>query len=202
MNSVKYDVMLILGSSLNADGSVSGDDEVRLERTVQIYGDLNMPIILCGSHGYKSTDKAEVSEAEAYAQYLIKRGIPKDALLLETTSQESLGNILFAKTGILMKHNWRRLLVIPTRNHSTDRIAYLLKKILGHEYTWNILRVGENNTPENIAREQKALHYTREINDVFEDGDHEAIYKGLKETHPAYGGTKWTVEELREELKH
>lgn len=101
-----------------------------------------------------------------------------------------------------MKHNWRTFLVIPTVKHSTERVEYLLGKILGHEYTWDLLRVGENTESANLEREAKATNISREINDKYTDGDHQAIYEGLMATHPAYGGTKWTLDELREEMKH
>lgn len=53
----------------------------------------------------------------------------------------------------------------------------------------------------NAEREVMSLKYTKEINDVFADGDTDAIYAGLMATRPAYGGTKWTLDELREEMK-
>lgn len=53
---------------------------------------------------------------------------------------------------------------------------------------------------QNTMREKKSLELTKQINDVFRDGDHKAIHKGLMESHPAYGGTRRTIEELRELL--
>lgn len=197
-----YDALIVLGSSLNSDNTVPDVDKRRLEKAAQLHSKLNLPIIVCGGRGYKLTESTDLSEAEAYANYLISLGVSEDSVYLETESQESLGNILFAKMHILQEKGWRALLVIPTRNHSTERIAYLLKKILGNDYSWDITRVGENRESNNVAREAKALSITIEINDQFADGDHEAIYAGLLETHPAYGGTKWTLEELREKMKH
>lgn len=141
------------------------------------------------------------SEAVVYAQYLQELGIPNEAIYVEDESQETLGNILFAKMNILMKHQWHKVLVLPSYNHSTERIEYILQKVLSREYDHEIFRVGENKAPANLAREAKSFKYTKEINDKFADGDHEAIYKGLMATHPAYGGTKWTIEELRKELR-
>jgi hypothetical protein len=62
------------------------------------------------------------------------------------------------------------------------------------------LRARENLKRENLELEAKALQYTKAINDAFTDGDDKAIYKSLMKTHPAYGGTKWTIDELRKEL--
>lgn len=201
MNDTHYDAIILPGGGVNRDGSLEDTVKARLDRAADLYSAGNTTaIITCGSHGYKEAGKPPVSEAQAYAEYLKAKGVPDEAVLLETKSQESLGNLLFAKMDIVMQQNWHRLLVIPTYNQSTERVAYLLKKVFGSEYTYDILRVGENTDPANVAREAKALKLSIDINELFADGDHEAIYKGLMATHPAYGGTKWTIEELANEM--
>lgn len=202
MKDVRYDAIILPGGGIGLDGSLSETAKARLDRAAQIFQAGNaQAIIVCGSHGYKEDEKPVLSEAQAYANYLESIGVQDESIYLEAESQESLGNLLFAKMHIIMHRGWRKLLVIPTYNQSTDRVDYLLRKILGNDYTWDILRVGENKDPANRAREAKSLLYTKAINDAFADGDHETIYKWLMETHPAYGGTKWTMEQLREELK-
>jgi hypothetical protein len=201
MEHATYDAIIITGEGFNSDGSLADITKTRLEKAAELYkhGDARA-IIICGLYGYKAVEKPIKSEAAAYAEYLYELGIPKEVVYLEVESQETLGNILFAKMHILIKEGWHKVLVMPSYNQSSDRINYLLQKILGSEYEWQVLRVGENKDPANLAREAKSLMYSKEINDKFIDGDHEAIYKGLMETHPAYGGTKWTTEELRIEL--
>ncbi len=202
MNEPHYDAVIVLGAGLNPDGSFSDLNKVRLEKAAELYSNrTTKAIIVCGSHSYKAVDTTEMSEAQAYAEFLYGIGVPKDGVYLEAESMESLGNLLFAKMHIIMEHDWRKLLVIPTVKHSTERIEYLLKKIFGAGYEYEILRVGENKEPENVQREAKALNITKDINDKYADGDHQAIYDGLRETHPAYGGTKWTVDELREMMR-
>jgi uncharacterized SAM-binding protein YcdF (DUF218 family) len=201
MEHATYDAILITGEGFNSDGSLADITKARLEKATEMYkGGRTSAIIICGLYGYKAIEKPAMSEAAAYAEYLYQLGVPKQAIRLEVESQESLGNILFAKMKILIKEGWRKILVMPSYNQSNDRIEYLLQKILGPEYEWQVQRIGENKDPTNLAREAKALMYTKEINDAFDDGDHDAIYKGLMQTHPAYGGTKWTTEELRAEL--
>lgn len=201
MYNSRYDAIILLGGGVNLDGSVDDSAKERLERASQIYSQGNtQAIIVCGLHGYKGVKKPLLSEAQAYANYLESLGIPSESIYLETKSQETLGNLLFAKMHIIMQHKWDSLLVIPTQNQMTERIDYLLNKIFGNDYSWDMLRVGENIEQTNLDREAKSLKHTKDINDAFQDGDHKAIYKGLMKTHPAYGGTKWTVEELRKEL--
>lgn len=200
---ITYDALIILGRSLNPDSSIASEDEARLKRAAELYQEGTAKVlIVCGAHGYKEDVQPELTEAEAYARYLEHLGVPRSAIYLEDASQESLGNILFAKTRFLMTHNWRTLLVLPTVNHSTERVDYILEKVLGEEYHWEVLRIGENTDRANSEREAKSLRLTKEINDPFKNGDHDTISAKLMETHPAYGGTKWTIDQLKEALSH
>lgn len=202
MNSAKYDAIIVLGGSLTADGYINDLDKTRLQKVAELYKEgIANAIIVCGSNGYKGLNEFNTTEAEAYANYLQSFNIKPDFIYLEKESKETLGNILFTKMQILTKNNWHKLLVIPTYKHSTERIEYLLNKILGTEYEWEILRIGESHDNANTEREALALKLSKEINDLFADGDTSAIYAGLMENHPAYGGTRWTLDELREKMK-
>jgi len=201
MKHLHYDAIILPGGGVSLDGAIDGAAQDRLDQAIRVHGAGDaQAIVVCGSHGYKGTVRPVTSEARAYANYLEGKGVASDDIYLESESQETLGNFLFAKMNIIMHHEWRSFLVIPTQNQTTERIEYLLQKIFGQNYDWEILRVGENKDQANLAREAKALRYTMAINDAYTDGDHEAIYRGLMESHPAYGGTKWTIDELREEL--
>ena len=201
MSRGKYDAIIILGGGVGLDGSLSRSATAVLDKAAELYKNgVAGALIVCGSYGYKAIEKPKITEARAYADYLQSLGIPGDMIYQELRSKETLGSILFTKMDILTKHDWNSVLVMPSIDHSAERIDYLLRKILGAGYTWEVLRVGENKDPANLERESRSLAHTKAINDQFADGDHEAIYKGLLESHPAYGGTKWTIDELREEL--
>jgi len=187
MSNAPYDAIILLGGGINADGSLMDTAKVRLEKAAWLYANNDTEaIITCGSHSHKAAERPKITEAQTFADYLMTLGVPREHIYLETESQETVGNLLFAKMHILIRHSWTNLIVIPTYSHSTARISYLLKKILGSGYDWEILRVGENKDPANLAREAKSLQYTKDINDPIADGDHEAVYKRLMETHPAY----------------
>ena len=203
MNTPEYDAVIVLGGSLNDDGTIQESNKERLKKAADLLQEGRVgAIITCGSHGYKHLKEIKQTQAEAYASYLESLGVSRQFIFLENTSQETLGNVLFVKMNILLVKGWRKVLVIPTYLHSTERIEYILRKILGEGYIWHVLRVGQSLDSENAERERKSLNLTQEINDQFVDGDHDAIYRGLMETHPAYGGTKWTLDELRDEMKH
>ena len=201
MNSKHYGPVILPGGSLNPDGTLKDTAKIRLDEARSLYAQRIVDnLIVCGSHSYKFDGQPIVTEAGAYAAYLRTINVPGNKIFKENDSRDSLGNFLFTKTKILMTHGWRSVLVIPTYNQSPERRGYLLQKVLGNEYLWDIIRVGESKEPENLAREAKSLLMTKEINDKYADGDHGAIYKGLLETHPGYGGNRWTIDELKREL--
>jgi hypothetical protein len=203
MNSDHYDVTLVLGGSMNLDGTVPKPDKARLEEVAKLQRDGRVDVIIAtGLYGYKAIEKPQISEAEAYANYLYELNVPCDHVYTEDKSQETFGNFLFTKMNILAKHDWHKLLIVPTVGQSTERMEYIAGKVLGDSYDWEILRIGENRDPANLDREMKSLHETKLINDEFSNGDDKAMLKKLYATHPAYGGTRWTIDELREKLGH
>lgn len=201
MQDHPYDAILLLGGGINLDGSLPDDKKTQVEAAVRLFGEYSpKAFIACGLYSYKAIEKPKLSEARSYADYAVSLGLDPSVIRLEERSQESLGNVLFAKMDLLVPNKWNNILVVPQVNHLTVRVEYLLRKILGPGYNWTIVRANENNSENNVLREAKSLELTKQINDKYADGDHEAIYRGLKETHPAYGGTLHSVEELREKL--
>lgn len=198
MTAAAYDAILVLGGGINLDGSLSTAAKNQVEAAVKLFKQHSpAAFIASGLYGYKGDEKPVTSEARAYTQYAEQLGVDHDSLYIEERSQETLGNILFTKTQLLIPYGWKRIIVVPQVNHLTERVEYLLQKVLGPEYKWTIVRPSENLDSVNVARETKSLEMTRDINDAFSDGDHDTIYKALMESHPAYGGTRWTVDELR-----
>ncbi len=201
MSTQKYDAILVLGGGINLDGTLSEAIKRQVQDAVSLFNQHYLQaFITSGLYGYKGEQKPIISEARAYANYAESLGVNPDQIYIEERSQETLGNILFTKMEFLIPNNWTRILVVPQPNHSTERIDYLLQKILGPDYTWTVARHTTNSDEQNAKREQKSLELTKHINDAFEDGDHTAIYKGLLASHPAYGGTLRTIDELREML--
>jgi hypothetical protein len=201
MSEEKYDAILVLGGGINLDGSLPDVVKVQVQEAVNLF-ELHcaQAFITSGLYGYKSEQKPIISEAKACAKYAENLGINLNKIYIEERSQETLGNILFTKMEILIPNNWTKILVVPQINHLTERIEYLMQKILGQGYEWTIVRPNINLDEKNIAREKKSLELTMQINDAYKDGDHDAIYEGLMASHPAYGGTLRTIKELRDIL--
>ena len=154
MTDTRYDAIVVLGGSLTPDGYLSDQDKTRLQKVIELYkSGVAKAIVVCGSYGYKQIEEVSITEAEAYANYINSFMVKTAPVYIENESKETLGNILFAKIGILEPRNLRKLLVLPTYKHATERIDYLLQKVLGSTYSWDILRVGQSEDAVNTERE-------------------------------------------------
>jgi len=91
------DVVIVLGAGLRGDNSVGRPLARRLDAAI-VYFDQNPEVYIVVTGGLG--DRAEITEAEAMAGYLIERGVPEAQILLEDRSTTTHENLLFAK-GIL-----------------------------------------------------------------------------------------------------
>ncbi len=91
-DSRPYNAVIVLGSGLNADGSVSNTLKKRLDKCIEI-DDGETPIIVSGGQGPDEI----TSEAYAMSQYLITNGISQDRIILEDKSSTTKENFLFSK---------------------------------------------------------------------------------------------------------
>jgi uncharacterized SAM-binding protein YcdF (DUF218 family) len=179
-----YDVIVILCGGIKDDGSLTEHQKQLVELGVHLVEEgAASNLAICGGYGYKVKRVPDILEAKAYKSYALTLGMSDQHVFIETDSKDTLGNAYFLKVQILLPHNWKNLLVIPSINHTNARVNYVLQKVLGSGYSWDIRRANENTNPENLAREERSLALTKEINDVFTDGDHEAIYKGMRLSH-------------------
>ena len=89
----KADAMVVLGCQVKPDGSPSVQLLYRLESAYTAYQKNPMPIVCTGGQGANEP----LPEGEMMANWLLEKGVPKEHLLLETTSKttkENLANAL------------------------------------------------------------------------------------------------------------
>jgi uncharacterized SAM-binding protein YcdF (DUF218 family) len=87
------DVIIVLGAGVNGR-MVSRPLSHRLNATIEYWHqNPDATIIVTGGLGNRAT----ITEAEAMAYFLIRRGIPEDVILLEELSTSTFENLVFAK---------------------------------------------------------------------------------------------------------
>lgn len=120
----KADIILVLGNS-----------DIRVaERAAEVFLEGWAPLLLCAGSGSIHNHKAHreqfigTSEAEVFADIAIKKGVPKDAIILETESQNTGQNYEFA----LKKLKERAIdpkRIILVQKPFTERRAYATGKV-------------------------------------------------------------------------
>jgi uncharacterized SAM-binding protein YcdF (DUF218 family) len=112
-----YDAILIPGGGLQIDGSLPPWVCNRLDKAVEISSTRFFITLSRGTfHKAPPRDKDgfPIDESLAGARYLIARGVPKDRVLFETTSFDTIGNALFSRLIHIEPLKLVRLLVITS----------------------------------------------------------------------------------------
>jgi len=108
----KADIALVLGNTVNPDGTPSPRLRARLDRTLELYQAGWFPeVIVSGGLGKEGFDEAAVMR-----DYLVARGIPADRIIVDsrgTTTFASATNTL----RIMRKRDFHSLLVISQYFH-------------------------------------------------------------------------------------
>ncbi len=105
-------MLVILGMRL-ANGTVTRDYALRLERARRIYSDDNSRhILIVGG----VTGAAVVSEAAAGSEYLVSRGVRAEQILVEEASRHTLENLRNARS-LMESTGFDRFSMISSRYH-------------------------------------------------------------------------------------
>ena len=91
-------VMVVLGCQVKADGTPSVQLLYRMQCALDEYNRHRMPIICTGGQGQDEP----LPEGEFIMQWLLEKGVPKEDLIMETTSKTTKENLLHALSLIEM----------------------------------------------------------------------------------------------------
>ena len=116
-----YDAILIPGGGVCADGELPLWTRRRLGRAIEKYQDVSYVITLSAGTTHKppplNAEGYPIFESVAAANYLIKRGVRPDKILVETSSYDTIGNVFFSRMIHVEPLNIKRLLVITSEFH-------------------------------------------------------------------------------------
>lgn len=183
-----YDAVVILGAKpIGQTPKFPSHIYAALDASAELYKlGKTRYIILSGNYALRyDRDKQQppFRECDAMADYLTAQGIPRDALLLEGISKDTIANLYYTKREVLVPHNLHRIHFIAA-NFRIARLDYLAHKIFGPDYTVTFTSLTslaeEVNPTESIVmqRTQDFLAPMHPGNDSF--------LKDVFYTHPFY----------------
>ncbi len=174
------DCILVLGSGVTPQGSLTLIGKSRVEKGVELYKrGFAQRMLFCGAYSYKLTRIPDKTEAEAMRDYAMTLGMPREHCFLEEKSKDTIGNAYFAKQ-FLERQNWRSFFVV-TSNYHLPKTEYAFKKVFGKEFAFEISPSLTYLSPDEIlerldSEKEKMQLYKGFLKDVL-DGDDRAVAK-------------------------
>lgn len=127
------DAILIPGGGVRAGGELPPWVVNRLDRAVELRGDACLVALSAGTthrpppldlYGYP------IIEAMAEARYLLRRGVPRHCILMETSSYDTIGNAYFSLVVHVLPRKFREILVVTSAFHM-PRVQAIFEWIYG-----------------------------------------------------------------------
>jgi len=187
---MKADAIIILGGGISQEGALSQITINRLEKGIELFKKkVSENIVVSGKYNFMEDYIPNITEARAMSKYLERKGIPKEKIILEEESKDTIGNAFFTKTNVLEPRKWRTIIVITSEFH-IQRTKYVFKKILGEKYKIYFVEASSGfsdyKIKELIMKEQKVLNLVKQWLDKIPDGEDKLIKNLLYTKHPAY----------------
>ncbi len=129
------------------------------------------------------------------ADYLISSNVPEDLILKEVDSKDSISNLYFIKTGILIPKNYKKILFIVA-DFRIPRLTYLCNKVLGSEYEVDFQPI--TSEVGSTYNEPNTFEVQKRFLEPMKDGDHDWL-KDKFYTAPMY--EYWAREDLKKYMQ-
>lgn len=184
------DVIIVLGRGIEDDGSLPPDPKARVGKATELYKDGVAPfVIMSGAWTYHFDIHPNRSESKAMKEYAVELGIPEYALIEESKSMDTIGNVYFTKKDIIEQRGFKDIVVVASDDHM-PRVKYLFEKIYGEAYNLKFViseRVIDDVSYEKeMAHESNSMAITHQWLDSFKPGDDASVWKLMTTRHPAY----------------
>lgn len=174
--------IIVLGGGIDLKGNLPSLVYQRLDKAIEIYQsnkkNNNIKLVVTGKYSflYHQLKKfPPTTEAEKMAQYLLKKQIPKNKILLEKKSKDTIGNAYYLKKDVFIPHQETRAIII-TSNFHRERVKYIFDKIFEPKYHLQFVGVEEKLSPDKKnqvnSRQKELLNKTKQILSLMKPGNH------------------------------
>jgi uncharacterized SAM-binding protein YcdF (DUF218 family) len=181
----EFDCIVVLANEMNSNGKLNDESLLRLNySTKQFFKKRSSKIISCG---WDYRNDSDLVIAEVFKKNFLKKGIPKNQILTENNSRDTVGDAFFTKTNIVKKKNWNKLLVVTSLYH-VERTKIIFDFIYGSNYSITVEASDDIISDDLIKREEKSTRSFKLTFKNVETGNDIQIYNALRKLHPYYNG--------------
>ena len=190
MRGYHADAIVVLGSAVNDDGSLPLHARQRAARAAMLHAAGVAPrIIFSGRCSLTAPEPRPISEAAAMAAFAESLGAPRDVMLLEEESRDTIGNAYFVGRRFLEPNGWSSIRVVTSDFH-VPRTTWVFQKVLGSAFDVSFSPASTELDATIIAARARAegdiITFLMEwIGPIAED-DRDAVDRFIREEHPGY----------------
>jgi len=190
MPAYRADVIVVLGTAIDVDGAPTPLARQRVERAAALLAAHVAPrVIFSGRCNLMSTEAPAITEAAGMAAYAERLGVPRERILLEEESQDTIGNAYFVHRRYLEPNGWTALRIVTSDFH-VPRTTWVFQKLLGSAYDVSFSPASSELDATIIAARARAegdiITYLMEWIGTIPDGDRDAVERLIWEQHPGY----------------
>ncbi|KYK27649.1 MAG: hypothetical protein AYK19_06490 [Theionarchaea archaeon DG-70-1] len=191
------DAIIILSGRLTPDRKLDRESKLRVQKGVELFKkEVSDCVIMNGGPGLftEETDGGRCVprgnhpvQCEVMRDYAVSLGVPRDKILMQDYSSDTVGEAYFVKEMFLFPMNLKDIIIV-TSNYHIKRAKKIYKHILGSDYSIEFVGVKTElcNDPETLAREEKSLSKFLELFGMLKPGDSARIENVLFNCHPLY----------------
>jgi uncharacterized SAM-binding protein YcdF (DUF218 family) len=179
----KYDLCVVLGLRFGGRWGLRSDLKQMLNKAADLYRTGSIKTIVVSGRWTIWYDwlhiKPPVTEAMLMKRYLQKQGVPKDSIICESYSKDTVGNAYFVKV-LTKKHpTFKRILVICALQRER-RARFLFHKFFGDDYSVSFYPVyAQHDAQSSLGNEEKLLEEDKKLLEHVRAGHEEDIKQQL-----------------------
>lgn len=186
----KADAIIVLGRGINSDGTIPKITQYRAEKAAELFNKklAKKIIISAGYWGFQRPIPPN-TEAKPMERILIKKGVPKSAILFEENSRETLGNAYFTRL-IVDNYKWKKIIVVTSRDH-LKRTKFYFEKVFGKKYKLQFSLAKDNFSEKDIKKIERFGKISLRLVNLkkIKTGDIKKIKEYLFKHHIIYNGS-------------
>lgn len=179
-------LIIVLGGGINLRGEIPSHVKTRLDKALEFYKAYpNATIVTSGRYSFLYDQLGKyppISEAKKMADYLLEKKIPKNKIIVEENSKDTIGNALYLKDRVFLTKNGTEAIIITSRFH-LERVQYIFDYFFNKDYEFEYIGVEQNLSPQKekevINRQQLLLKKTKELLSNFEPDNYKLILTKL-----------------------
>jgi uncharacterized SAM-binding protein YcdF (DUF218 family) len=170
-----YDVIILLGSQPDlVTWEFPGQVHACVDRTRELLAAGRAPYVITSGKWSIAVDTLRLQqpfrECDALADLLIAQGVDPSKILKEEHSQDTISNLYYLKTGLLLPRGMKHVLFVVA-DFRIPRLQFLCERILGPDYVVDFEPI--KSQPSASYNEPQTFKLQKDFLEPMQPGDHE-----------------------------